>query len=112
LIGVVVAATAMLVGLYQARAGVSSESSIKWIGFTGMTTFAFGYAIYYSRRFWRSPKFWWFLAAFLVLHLALGFVIVPKLTDARLIHFAIATPVEYFVLTACLNRLLSRQESP
>jgi energy-converting hydrogenase Eha subunit G len=110
LIGVLVAATAMLVGLYQARAGLSPESSIKWIGFAGMTMFAFGYVIRHFRRFWAQPKFWWLLAAFLVLHLALGFLIVPKLTDARLIHFAVATPFEYFALTACLNRLLNRQE--
>ena len=110
LIGVLVAATAMLVGLYQARPGLSPESSIKWIGFAGMTMFAFGYVIRYFRRYWAQPKFWWLLTFCLVLHLALGFLIVPKLTDVRLIHFAIATPIEYFVLIACLGRLLNRGE--
>jgi len=106
-IGVLVAATAMLIGLYKARAGLSPESSIKWIGFAGMTMFAFGYVIRYFRRSWAQPKFWWLLTFLLVLHLGLGFLIVPKLTDVRLIHFAIATPFEYFVLSACLRRFLN-----
>ena len=109
-IGVLVAATAMLIGFYQAKHGLSPRSSGKWIGFSGMTAFAFGYVIRHFKRDWVWPKFWWILTVFLVLHLALGFLIVRSLTDVRLIHFAIATPFEYVALTASLDWVLKRRE--
>jgi hypothetical protein len=109
-IGVLVAATAMLIGFYQAKHGLSPRSSGRWIGFSGMTIFAFGYVIGHFKRDWVWPKFWWLLAPLLVLDLALGFLIIRSLTDVRLIHFAVATLFEYFVLTAVLNWLLKRQE--
>jgi hypothetical protein len=47
---------------------------------------------------------------FLIFHFGLGLLIVPKLTNVGLIHFAIATPIEYFALTACFRRLLHREQ--
>src|SRR5580704_12493851 len=84
LIGLLVAGIAVLIGFYQAKAVLPATSSLKWVGFSGMTAFAFGYVIRYSRRFWRQSRFWWVLALLLALHLGLGFLIVPKLAGVRL----------------------------
>ncbi len=109
-IGVLVAGTAMLLGIYRARARLSPGLSVKWLGFAIMTAFVFGNAIRYSRPAWGSPKFWMLLVLFSILHFGLGFLVVSKLANVGLIHFALATPVEYFALTACLGQLLNHNK--
>jgi hypothetical protein len=109
-IAVLLVATLVVYGLHQVKAGQTSGLPVKWLGFALMTAFVFGNAIRYSKPFWRWPRLWGLLLLFSLLHFGLGLLIIPKLTRIGLIHFAVATPIEYFVLTACLRRFLNRKE--
>jgi len=102
-IGVLVAGTAIVLGTYRAKTGQAPVGSIKWIGFAIMTAFVFGNAIRYSKHFWGLSRFWRALLLFSILHLILGFLIVSRLTKVGMIHFALATPIEYFALVAYLG---------
>jgi hypothetical protein len=103
-IGVLVAATAILAGIHQARTGVRSEATAKWLGFVIMTALVFGNAVRYFRSSWSSPKFWGLLILFSVPHFILGFVVLSNVARLGLIQFAVVTPVEYFVLDTFLRR--------
>lgn len=92
---------------YQLATKQDAGLPVKWIGFLIMTALVFGNAIRYSRPYRGSRKFWGLLALFLAIHFISGFLIVPKVTNVGLIHFAIATPVEYFALMGCLRWLLN-----
>jgi len=105
-IGVLVAAVAILAGIYRARTGATSEMSGKWLGFAIMTTLVFGYAIRDYRSSWSAPKFWALVVLFSLPHFIAGFFVVSNLARLGLIHFAVVTPVEYFVLDAFLRRFL------
>ncbi|SRR6266513_385432 len=99
----------ILYGIHQADTKQPPGLPLKWLGFGIMTVFVFGNAIRYSKPFWRWPKFWGVLALFSIIHFGLGFFVVLRLTNVSLIHFAIATPIEYFALTTCLGRFLNKE---
>lgn len=48
----------------------SQESLRKWVGLTGSTVIAFGFAIKESRSHWRSKVFWTAVIGLLFVHLA------------------------------------------
>jgi hypothetical protein len=106
IIGVLVAATAILAGIHQARVGVKSEGTVKWIGFSILTALVFGNAIRYSKSYWSSVRFWGLLIVFSLPHFIVGFLVLSKVTKLGLIRFAMVTPVEYFFLDSFLRRFL------
>jgi hypothetical protein len=110
MIGVLIAAAAILGGIYQARHAPSNGLPVKWLGFVIMTAFVFGNAIWYSKPFWRQPKFWGLLAIFSVFHFGLGFAILLRLGKVGLIAFFLATLVEYYILDIYLGWFLTPKE--
>ena len=107
MIGTLIAAAAILGGIYNARAKLPHATITKWLGFGIMTTLVFGNGIRFSRHLWNSRKFWIVLAGFAALHLIVGVPAVSRAEKLGLVWFAVATPIEYFTLVNCLEWLLT-----
>jgi hypothetical protein len=108
-IGILIAAAAILGGIYNARARLSHETITKWIGFGIMTALVFGNGIKFSRHLWNRRMFWIVLGGFVVLHLIVGVLAVSKAEKVGLLAFAVATPIEYFALVNLVEWFLTRK---
>jgi hypothetical protein len=109
-IGVAVAATAIVAGIYRARAGATSNLTVNWLGFAIMTALVFGNAIRNFKHLWAARKFWRLLILFVVAHVILGVLLLSRITNIGLIQFAVATPIEYFALMSFLKTFLKDEE--
>ncbi len=102
-IGILIAAAAILGGIYNAKARLPHEAITKWLGFGVMTAFVFGNGIRFSRRLWNRRIFWVALAGFAVLHLVVGVLVVSKVEKLGLLLFAVATQLSTSPWLAVLN---------
>jgi len=108
-VGVSLAVFAVLYGVHQAKLGQSPGLPPKWLGFSIMTGLVFLNGIRAYRDSWGRRRYWALLATFLMLHLGVGFIVLSRLTQkVSLIHFAFATLIEYFALSAYLDHFLNR----
>jgi hypothetical protein len=109
-IGSSLAALAILIGVHLAKTGQKPENLIKWIGFAVMTLLVFGWAIRAFRSFWTNAKFWRLMVLFVMIHVALGVLLLLRTTIVSLLPFMVVTPLEYILLSACLLRFLIQVE--
>jgi len=107
-IGILVAAAAILSGIYRARAGLPLGLPAKWLGFAIMTGLVFLNGIRSYRDSWRRRRYWTLLALFSIIHFEVGFIVLSRLTrKVSLVDFAAATLIEYFALSAYLDHFLN-----
>jgi hypothetical protein len=106
-IGIVVASSAILLGVHQAKVGEKPDALLKWIGFTMMTLLVFSWTIRAYRSFWATARFWRYLALFAVVHIFMGVIVVSRISGASLFPFMVVTVAEASALGACLNRFVS-----
>jgi hypothetical protein len=106
LVGVLVVALAIALGVHQAKTGQKAEASLKWIAFAFMTLLIFWWTIRAYRPFWANAKFWKLVSFFAVIHFVLGVGLLARTTTRSLFPFAVITPLEYFLLSTCLSRFL------
>lgn len=105
-IAILVAAIAILVGFYRAKAELPLGLPVKWTGFSIMTGLVFLNAFRSRRAYWSRRKFWVLIALFSIFHFAAGIIIVMRLAKVGLIDFAVATLLEYFALSAYLDHFM------
>jgi cation transport ATPase len=108
--GTSLAVLAITLGVYQAKTGQKPEALLKWIGFAVMTLLVFWWAIRAHRLFWTNARFWRLLTVFAVIHAVLGVGLLLRTTMVSLFPFVVITPLEYFLLSACLSRFLTQKE--
>jgi hypothetical protein len=108
-IGVLVASTAILLGIYQAETGQKPGASLKWVGFAILTLLVFWWAIRGYRPFWANARFWWFLTLFAVVHIASGIAVLLRITMTSLAPFILIAVVESFSLSAYLDLFAIRK---
>jgi cation transport ATPase len=109
-IGVLVVVLIGLLGVHQAKTGQKPEVLLKWIGFAVMTLLVFWWAIRAYRPFWANARFWRLIALFAAIHVILGVGLLLRTTMVSLFPFVAITPLEYFLLSACLSRFLIQKE--
>jgi cation transport ATPase len=109
-IGTSLAVLAIVLGVHQAKAGQKPEVLLKWVGFALMTLLVFWWAIRTYRPFWTDARFWRLLAFFAAIHTVLGVVLLLRTTMVSLFPFVVITPLEYFLLSGYLSRLLIQKE--
>jgi hypothetical protein len=103
-IGLLLAAVAIFVGVYRANRALSLGIPTGWIGFGVLTMLVFWWGIRAHRPVVASAGFWTGVAVFAVVHCVLGYLILSRWAERlSLVDFALATPVEYYVLTAYLR---------
>ena len=102
-IGVFVASTAILLGVYHARTGQKPDTSLKWVGFAILTLLVFSWAIRGYRPFWTNRRFRWFLAFFALVHITLGIAILLRTTMTSLAPFIVVAILESYALSAYLD---------
>jgi hypothetical protein len=107
-IAIAVAAVAISIGFYRAKVGLPLGLPLKWIGFAIMTGLVFLNAFRSPKVYWSERRFWMFMAVFSMFHFAVGILVVTRLAKVGLIDFAIATPLEYFALSAYLEYFMRR----
>jgi hypothetical protein len=105
-IAVLIAASAWMFAMHQARTGGSPNLPLKWMGFAGMTAIVFGYAIRACRRSWGKQKFWVLLSLFFAVHSGLGVFVLLRVPVVPLVLYAVLTGIEYVVLAAYLGFFL------
>jgi len=88
-LAVAVAGLAILLGVYQAKTGRSSQFSLKWVGFALMTVLVFYRTVRTYRPFWRQGNFWLTAALLGAVHIGLGIEIVQQIRTASLLPFVL-----------------------
>lgn len=99
-----------LYAFHEGKRGNTSGLPVKWLGFAMMTAFVFGNAIRFCMHFWSVRKLWVSLGLLLIFHCIMGLLILSRVAQIGLVHFAIFTPVEYFALIAFLSRLVQTEK--
>jgi hypothetical protein len=91
-----------------AKTGGSQYSTLKWLGFAGITAIVFGNAIRSCRRqgLWRKRKFWVFLGLFFAVHCVLGVVLLMRVATPPWVLYAVLAGPEYVVLAMYLGHFL------
>jgi hypothetical protein len=84
-IGVAIAASAILLGVHQAKTG--HHPSDAWIAFTLNTAFVFGVSLRAMGSWLRKPKLWALAAAFLLIHGTIGGLVVSRFERIPLIWY-------------------------
>jgi len=105
-IAIIIAAAAILIGFYRAKAGLPLGLPVKWMGFAIVTGLVFLNAFRSRRVYWSQRKFWVLMALFSIFHFAAGILVVARLAKVGLIDFAVATLLEYFALSAYLDHFM------
>jgi hypothetical protein len=111
-IAILIAASAWMFAMHQARTGGSPNLPLKWLGFAGITAIVFGNAIRSCgrRRLWRRRKFWVLLGLFFAVHCVLGVVLLMRVATAPWVLYAVLAGPEYVVLAMYLGHFLDRDE--
>lgn len=91
---------------HLAKTGGSQYSTLKWLGFAGITAIVFGNAIRSYRRPWGRRKFWVLLGLFFAVHCGLGVVLLMRVATAPWVLYAVLTGPEYVLLAAYLGFFL------
>ena len=104
-VGALIAVLAITLGVYQAKMLGRPGDLLKWVGFSVMTLLVFSWAIREHRSATISSRFWKFLGVFVVIHVVLGVSLLLRTAVTSLFPFVIATPLEYFLLSAVLTRI-------
>ena len=107
-VGITVALAAILLGVHQARSGHRAEDSLKWVGFAVLTLLVFWWIAQEHRDLWTGKQFWRFFGAFAMIHAGVGISILVSVRVTSLLPFILATPLEMWLVSACLNRVLSQ----
>lgn len=97
---------------HLAKTGGSQYSTLKWLGFAGITAIVFGNAIRSCGRqgLWRRRKFWVLLGLFFAVHCVLGVVLLMRVATAPWVLYAVLAGPEYVVLAMYLGHFLERDE--
>jgi len=76
---------------HLAKTAGSQYSTLKWLGFAGITAIVFGNAIRSCRRqrLWRRRKFWVLLGLFFAVHCVLGVVLLMRVATAPWVLYAV-----------------------
>lgn len=91
---------------HLAKTGGSQYSTLKWLGFAGITAIVFGNAIRSCRRLWARRKFWVLLGLFFAVHSGLGVVLLMRVATAPWVLYAVLAGPEYVVLAMYLGHFL------
>jgi Na+/melibiose symporter-like transporter len=91
---------------HLAKTGGSQYSTLKWLGFAGITAIVFGNAIRSCRRLWGGRKFWVLLGLFFAVHCGLGVVLLMRVATAPWVLYAVLAGPEYVVLAMYLGHFL------
>ncbi len=102
-LAVALAGLAILLGVYQAKTGRSSQASLKWVGFVLMTVLAFYWTVRSYRPFWRQGSFWVTAASLGAVHVGLGIEIVQQIRAESLLPFVLSAPIESLLLIGVLR---------
>jgi|HubBroStandDraft_4_1064222.scaffolds.fasta_scaffold34875_1 hypothetical protein len=86
-IGVFVAALAILLGVHQAKTGQRPDLAFKWIAFALNTAFVFGSSLRATRPWLRQPKLWAVLAILFLLHGTIGALVISRFERIPLIWY-------------------------
>lgn len=107
-IAVSIVILAFAYAFHLARTGGSQYSTLKWLGFAGITAIVFGNAIRSCRQqgLWRRRKFWVLLGLFFAMHSVLGVILLMRVATAPWVLYAVLAGPEYVVLAAYLGFFL------
>ena len=105
-IAISVVSLAFVFAFHLAKTGGSQYSTLKWLGFAGITAIVFGNAIRSCRRLWRRRKFWVLLGLFFAVHSGLGVILLMRVVTAPWVLYAVLAGPEYVVLARYLGFFL------
>ena len=80
-----------------------TDLEFNWMGLAGVTAIVFGETIRTSRRLWRNARFWYVVAAALIVQFGLGTAVLwraPRLST--LVWGCIIFPANFAALQACI----------
>ncbi len=105
-IAISVVILAFAFAFHLAKTGGSPYSTLKWLGFAGITAIVFGNAIRSCRRLWGRRKFWVLLGLFFAVHSGLGVFLLMRVATAPWVLYALLAGPEYVVLALYLGFFL------
>jgi len=108
LIAIAVIASVFAYAVYQAKAGQHARLPLKWMAFGGLTLVVFGYTLRDYRGFWGRRPFWVAVGVSLLVHLALGLVVLRQFDKVPLVLLAMAASMEAVLLGNAISAVLRR----
>lgn len=87
LIAVAFAGLAILLGVHAAKTGQQPDVAFKWVGFALNTAFIFGSSLRVVRQSLKRPKLWAMVAVLLLLHGAIGALVISRVGRIPLIFY-------------------------
>jgi len=110
-IGVTAVAAVWAFAFYTARPGRSiTDFDLNWLALAGTTALVFGETIRAGRRLWRQTRFWYVVAAALVVQLGLGTAVLwraPRIST--LVWGCIVFPATFAALQAVMAHFTREQ---
>jgi hypothetical protein len=103
-IGVAVAALAILLGVHQAKKPVSGpDLPFKWIAFALNTAFVFDSSLGATRPWLKRPKLWEVLAILFLLHGTIGALVISRFERIPLIWYVPVDAAEIALFILAIN---------
>lgn len=106
-IGVAVVVLIVLYGNYQIEHKHAPGFPVKWLGLFIITALLLRFVTRAYRSFPDRRRFWRLIAIFGVVHFAVACLVLARIQKITLGDFALATVLEYFLLTAYLDHFLA-----
>ena len=110
-IGVAVAALAILLGVHQAKTGQRPDLAFKWIAFALNTAFVFGSSLRATRPWLRKPKLWAVLAILFLLHGTIGALVISRFERIPLIWYVPVDAAEIAFFIKAINWAFAKGEA-
>jgi len=110
-IGVAVAALAILLGVHQAKTGQRPDLAFKWIAFALNTAFVFGSSVRATRPLLRKPTLWAVLAVLFLLHGIMGALVISRLERIPLIWYVPVDAAEIAFFIQAINWAFAKGEA-
>lgn len=112
LIGLGVAAFALIYASHAAKAGGTGELPLRWLGLAGETAVVFGYLLRTMRPYWGVGRFWAGFSGFLCVHLAACAALLLRMDHFGLLWFVFIGYGEWVVLAYLMDFLLRGISNP
>jgi hypothetical protein len=110
-IGVAVAALAIVLGVHQAKAGQRPDLAFNWIAFALNTAFVFGSSLRATRPWLKKPKLWAVLAILFLLHGTIGALAISRFERIPLIWYVPVDAAEIAFLIQAINWAFAKGEA-
>jgi hypothetical protein len=110
-IGVAVAALAILLGAHQAKTGQRPDLTFKWIAFALNTAFVFGSSVRATRPWLKKPKLWVVLTILFLLHGTIGALVISRFERIPLIWYVPVDAAEIAFFIQAINWAFAKGEA-